>query len=370
MTRLNLRWRWCALILLSIPAILHADNAALQYWRAFAVQPTLTEKQQKIAADWQTTAMNGEARALIAQSTNALIELHRGAAISSCDWGLHFEDGMNLLLPYLGKARDLARLACLRARKEFEEGDDLAAIQDLADTLCLARHCGQDNIAICVLVQDAIEQNAYDTLTPHLGLLNQESLKELKQRLESLPAGGSLKGSAAAEQRLGIDWLIDRVEHVRDDAAFQDLFKTLMVGSPAAKQIFPTPPTREELLAQLKELRPYYEKVTPLFDLPASQFHTQLAEFNKPYINIPAGKLLVTTYDRFYDRHMAAQTHFALLKGAVAILLSGPDQIKLTQDPATHAPFDYIPRNDGFQLRSSLNSNTGAPLSITVTTRK
>src|SRR5262249_29711508 len=96
-----------------------AANAALQYWLAFSEMPTLDAEQEKLLGDWNKVPFDDAALKLIAASEKARMYLHRGAKLRRCDWGLDYGDGMYLLLPYLAKSRDLARLAALHARHEF-----------------------------------------------------------------------------------------------------------------------------------------------------------------------------------------------------------------------------------------------------------
>src|SRR5436305_1232576 len=87
------------------------QNAALRYWQAFAHLPRFDDAQQKLLAGGADAANDPAAAKLTEEGVNALLYLHRGAAIGPCDWGLHWEDGPYLLLPQLSKGRDLARLA-------------------------------------------------------------------------------------------------------------------------------------------------------------------------------------------------------------------------------------------------------------------
>ena len=96
-----------------------AQNAALQYWQAFAHMP-------QIPPPGDSGADPDEAK-LVQSGKDALLYLHRGAAVKNCDWGLHREDGPYLLLPHLAKGRDLGRLAAMKVRagSAFKRGMDM-----------------------------------------------------------------------------------------------------------------------------------------------------------------------------------------------------------------------------------------------------
>ena len=108
-------------------------NAALQYWQAFAVMPALDKGQEKILAEWATVPLDAAVRKLVESSRMSVEYLRRGARMRHCDWGLDYNDGVGLLLPHLGKARDLARLAALHARLEFERGNRGAGVEVVAN---------------------------------------------------------------------------------------------------------------------------------------------------------------------------------------------------------------------------------------------
>src|SRR5438105_12265434 len=86
------------------------QNAALKYWRAFASMPHLSEEEQEKLrgkAAGLTTPLDAKAKDLIAKSSNALHELHNGAKVSQCAWGVTMEDGLSARLNELQAARAL-----------------------------------------------------------------------------------------------------------------------------------------------------------------------------------------------------------------------------------------------------------------------
>ena len=55
-----------------------AANAAIQYWKAFSLMPTLDKDQEKILENWTTAPLDDAVKKLIADSQNSLMFLHRG----------------------------------------------------------------------------------------------------------------------------------------------------------------------------------------------------------------------------------------------------------------------------------------------------
>src|SRR5262245_11210690 len=97
-------------------------NAAMKYWQAFAQLPALDKDEEKRLEQGNKAPLDATARKLIEKSRNSRVYLHRGAKLPRCDWSLHYEDGIFLVLPHAGKARALTRLTALHARHEFEQG--------------------------------------------------------------------------------------------------------------------------------------------------------------------------------------------------------------------------------------------------------
>src|SRR5215210_9007930 len=170
-----------ALVLLSLAGLLVAaktqtalelppvsDNAALQYWQAFAMLPALDAKQEKLLENWSEAPMDDAARKFLDQSHASLMFLRRGAKLQRCDWGIDYRDGISTFLPHLGKARILARLAALDARRAFEAQQGDRAREDAFAMMALARHAGTDHTLVGTLVCYAIEEMTVDAVAPYL----------------------------------------------------------------------------------------------------------------------------------------------------------------------------------------------------------
>src|SRR5947209_6298394 len=71
----------------------HGANAAMKYWQAFALLPSLDKDQEKLLAEWNKVPLDAAALKLIDRSRESRVYLHRGAKLPRCDWGLDYEDG-------------------------------------------------------------------------------------------------------------------------------------------------------------------------------------------------------------------------------------------------------------------------------------
>src|SRR5262249_47402880 len=150
----------------------------------------------------------------------ALEMMRRGAALSHCDWAIGWADeGIGNQLPHLDGARRLSALACLRARLRFEEGQRAEAIVDILAAMAMGRHASRDGSLPAILTGYAIERSMSETLARDLPKLDARTLKNLKKRLDALPAGGSLGAGVREEQILETGWFVRQVKEAADKAS-------------------------------------------------------------------------------------------------------------------------------------------------------
>jgi len=341
-------------------------NAALQYWQAFSQLPAMDEHRQQIVANWNTVPVDADAVKLIEASSTALTYLHRGSALESCDWGLQKEDGIMLLMPHLAKARELARLALLRAREELDTQNSAAAADDIADVLVLANFVGSDTFAIGLLVQDSIEQMAFDLAASRLGQFAPESLRTLADRLGKLPHGGTLQSALRNERQFSLEWMIARLRNANDQS-WQEALRPLAIETPKGtfEAIVEELKTKAGAVQEFEEFRPFYDELTTLAERPPDVFRSRAADLLKKYQNDAVGRLMLSDFVRVFDKDLATRTRFSLLKAAVAVLLSGPGELRNFPDPAGTGPFEYAASERGFELRSKLTID-GRPVVLAV----
>ena len=329
------------------------QNAALQYWQAFAHLP-------KVPAPGDTGPDPDEAR-LVESGKDALLYLHRGASVGPCDWGLHREDGPYLLLPHLAKGRDLGRLANMKVRRDFAAGNGREAADTAADTIVMARHLSSDPTAIIsYLVQLAVERAAIENLAPHLGALDAASLEALDRRLASLPPGGSLEACVRVERDLGTGWSIRELRKMNDQDPWKDRVLTpysFNEGGPQPAKVEALAAaaggTREGALKQFESLLPYLDELDRMIKLPRDPFRAKLADLEQRIKGNAFAEAALPAMGRFYDNDAAGRARLTMLRAASAVLRGGPDRLKQFKDPYG-GTFDYQPTDDGFELRSKV----------------
>ena len=344
------------------------QNAALRYWQAFAHLPKLDERRQKLVSMASPTSpVDLESAALTEEGRDALLYLRRGAAIPRCDWGLHPEDGPNLLLPHLAKGRDLARLAVLRARVDFTHGETRAGVDAAADAMTLGRHLSTDlPTIISYLVQLVVERVAIEALAAHLGGLDPAALEHLEARLNDLPAGGSIGAAFRAERESFTDWAVGRLRGMNDADPWKQKVLGVMseAGADLDALIAASGGTREAVARRFEGLRAYFEKLAKLLPLPPDEFQKELAALNREFDANPLSKAVLPSVQKVYDRDAAGRTRMTLLKAAVAVARGGPERAAAFKD-ASGAPVEYVATDGGFELRSTVVDD-GKPVTLKV----
>lgn len=302
----------CVAIVGFVPIALAADspradlgqNAALRYWLAFQfMHDRINSTDEVIDTGLKGDPLKPEALQVVQDFKTSLTYLHQGGAIAACDWGLNWEDGYNILLPYLNYTRTLGKVAILRAEQRLAQGDRMGAVEDFADALALARHAGTHDILVCIMVQRGLQDLVLSALTPErLAMLDGPALDRLADRLDHLPPGGSLRGSVRIEQEFGQKWFIRQVKQNADrpdwaERSVQLLGNTSIDVNDAVKQAGGTP---RGVISELEKLTPIYDELATAIDSPESQWEERWAGISKRFDANPFGRILMPAYGRAY----------------------------------------------------------------------
>src|SRR5262245_22463241 len=290
------------------------NNAALQYWQAFSTMPTLDEKQKELLENWNTAPLDAKAQELINASSNSVMYLHRGAQIEVCDWGLDYDDGIGLLLPHVAKSRDLARLAALHARFEFERGNKKAARQDAVSMAALARHIGQEPIMICQLVQYLIEEATVDLVAPHVPELKASYADSLAM-FDRLPKAATLQESVMTERDFFAKWMVNKIkaEEKRQKGAGLELWKQKISGIEIPESIKYVQYV-DEILRMCDELAPKYGEMARLVTLPQPEFDEQYPMFYEAATaSSPVAQVIFPAVNKVLAKQRHSQARMAML---------------------------------------------------------
>lgn len=347
-----------------------ATNAALKYWHAFAFIPEYDEPQKEIIWNWHNVAFDKAAVEVIRKGDWSLTYLHRGAALPQCVWGLDIEaDGAECYFPYLGKARQLARLAFLRGRYRFENGDEDGGIADALAVLKLARDAGRDQLLVSFLVRTSIEDDnhnptAVHLLASYLPTLSPDGLRKLKAGLEALPAPGSVKEAWVRDLRIYVTSFRELVAGMEGSEHLSTEFGRLVHGLDMTidvdAMIAAQGGTAAGLLAGVDEAAGHIEQASHLFDLPREEAYAEATALRaKAKAAAPLVAELVPDPKLFIYRDARVRVRQAALRAAIDVLREGPKAVNGTQDPCGDGPFSYKPLpNGGFTLISALPIDT------------
>ena len=357
-----------------------SPHAAVIYWQAFAAMPTLEgdhKTKYEAAIKTATEPVSDDLRPIVARFDNALREMHRARGVAVCDWNLHYDDGPQLLLPHLQKARELSRAALLRARLRFAEQATDAAVADVVAVLKMARDCGSSPLLISLLVDMTIENMATEVLAANLTRLSPQQLDGLAAALKSLPAPSSAVECLRLEGQIFGDWmerfLIAEAARLDDPQAGGKVLAALLKqmnggSSPDAdeagadqRRSLLEALTIADVQESLRRLRTDYAEVANIAALPPAErrgrwteFEAQLAETRKSakpedvlrtlsHVALPAISKVTEREDQFHVRQQ-------LLLLAIQTLRHGPDAIQDATVPG-HGPVEYRQTDAGFELR-------------------
>lgn len=356
-----------------------APNAAGIYWQAFNAMPTLKDEQKKVldaAVGSLNSPLNDDLKPIVAQFRVSLHEMHRATAVSACDWQLDVAAGPELLLPHLQKARELSRVALLRARQQFAAGDNDAALSDVLAVFRMGRDCGVSPILISYLVNVAIEKTAIDVLAAHLPLLKPQQLEHVAKSLRELPATTNASEAILYEERLFGDWLSRKVEaeaaKLNDPQAGGKLLKAVGLMAGLEGDFNPKPDDTEgkrktELLlslsvadvrSALKVMRADYATLGKLAALPADERKTRLKEFEESLNAVRNPKTredalryfsvsLLPAVGQVLTREEQAATRWQLLLQALRVQRDGAEALQ----PIGKTKVEYQKTATGFELR-------------------
>jgi hypothetical protein len=330
-------------------------NAALKYWQAFATLPRFTAGEAaKLLEECQSMPLDAPARGMAAEARYALDMMRRGAALPYCDWGIGWADeGIGNRLPHLDGARQLSALACLRARLRFAEGQSAEAIADILAAMAMGRHASRDGSLPAILTGYAIERRMSETLARSLPKLDAKTLRDLKKRLDALPAGGRLATGVREEQILETGWFVRQVKEAKDEASVVAFLSQLWNGPGEGRALLDEcGGTRDGVIKCAEELRAWYPLLAKQMELPLEEFEK---EQDQAAANLAANPM----YKRFVPgilrcRWLKAQADVgrALLSAALAVQLEGQGVLKDHPDTVVGGSFDYVAFKDGFELRS------------------
>jgi hypothetical protein len=139
---------------------------------------------------------------MVVAASEALVELHHGAALKACDWFMSGEDGPLTNTSQRGAIREIASLAGIRARIRFRDGDSDGGVSDILAGTAAAGHLTLDGSIASVLISNKLERELDAILAQNLEKLSAAQLQQLLQGMDNPPEGSDL-GTAIQAEKIG-----------------------------------------------------------------------------------------------------------------------------------------------------------------------
>jgi hypothetical protein len=374
------------LLILTLPAArgepFRTDiNPALLYYQAFLLAPDpmseadrnyleskkgkeekLPERFGKIVAGYDNQFR------LVRQAAHATVP---------CDWGLDYSGGLNTMLPHLGRAKAVCRMAQLRAVWALQHGRQDDARDELLAAFVLGRNAASDSLLISALVQCAIEVIAYDTVAQHFGEFTPETLKQLVEGFDAAPARCMMAACMPSEKNLG-DWVLRKILELQktypgDDAKVMAGFRDSGIV-PAMeflggtnfwpRLIAASGGTSDGVVKMLRETEQIFPRLAGVLAMPQPEYEARAkqlsVEIQKTQNPFTIAFELILSGQRYPVRptEFKARAQQAMVHAAVEYKLHGESGLKSVMDPFGNGPFGFqrfvfkgVDR--GFELKSA-----------------
>ncbi len=197
-------------------------NAALVYWRAFALMKepadkTLGTKVGDIAYGKRPFDESDEAlQALINDNRTALQLAREGALLDVCDFQLDHSKGFDMQLPHLSKARSLMRLLLLEGKRFEHLGRWSEAVDNYLAAIRLGTHVATDRTIISSLVSVATIRASASALKDCVARMpsDESALHMIAEALSALPRDtGNWENALRGEEEL-FDVLVTQLDNL------------------------------------------------------------------------------------------------------------------------------------------------------------
>jgi RNA polymerase sigma factor (sigma-70 family) len=327
-------------------------NAALDWWRAFALMAEKSKEYQPILRLAQDPRVpSTQADAWFTQTQQTPLSLFAlGAGNPYCDWGIDPQEGAGALLTYTAPFRDLLRLTCLRARWYAARGNGALAVDDLAVGLRAAQlYDSRQPLIIDAVVSFACQTWAVSTAAAIAPTLDAAARQRLSAELDRIPRTKPLTEVLEQEVRFAQAQLQhvrslplpERIRMLKSYTGQQEV--SHLTSDAVLDGCMAAYPTEFERVAAHLRL-PLRERLEPC----SPRFSTGDAHPNALLMAcFPDLSALARSSVRCEVQRVA-------LKAGLAFLETGPPGLASVVNPLTGNPFTRESTADGFRLRLEL----------------
>jgi hypothetical protein len=337
------------------PADATLTNAAVLYRQAFALYDALSDAQKAFIGDPKTN-IDASAEAELCEKIRPICDLMQQAvALTNCDWELPRPYAVDMKMPHLAKARQLARTANWSANR-CHTGDTTGAVAELVAASRLGHHLASQ-FGIGCLVDAAIQGLLLETAREHASLWRLAGDADILAD----PNYGAEFPAAISQEADAISDNADRLSTRPADEAISNLNVFALAFGLGDN----TPELQKMGPAQgIAYLRQFGEAVRGYGDallLSDSDYQTWRESMGKTNQFLD---LAISQAAPMAERMQRATITAEMTQAGLAIIRDGPDALQSRLNPATGKPFVYTQTDDGFELESGYQSTNLPPLHL------
>ena len=319
-------------------------NPALLYWQAAAELPSLSDTQVKQLREIADGKVDFKAEILEGSDFKWTLAFLRKAVASEapCEWGLAWEDTLEMRTPHLAKMREFSVVTLVLAEAKFANGETASGIDLLLIAHHIARDAGADSSILGNVIQNFLERRTIAAEARHCLRWDTAGRADYSRRLAALPELSPLHRAFLTEL-VWIDWFKNEIEGNLEEASkkfglsgkYSDLLKS--------------PGVIEEMI---EIYRKKHAEGIVILKLEGEARHLAVAEFEKEQVankdlpkNLFVSLLMpkLSNMVRSEDQTILAK---AMMKSA---LEHGPE---IGEQDVDGQPFELIRKDDGIELNS------------------
>lgn len=338
-------------------------NPALLYYQAFLAAPdpmSSADMDYLYSAAARSQPLPERFGKLFAGYDNQF-KLVRQAAQAKvpCDWGIDMTPGPATLLLPLARAKAVMQAARFRVMWELQQGQQAEARDDLLAAMALGRNLSRDGTLISVLVQVAMEAIASSTIAENFGRFSPETLQQLMDGLDALPARGTVAASMRTEKLFFHDWLVQKVTEIKTESAGDETkalaaIRKLVVGAAGPEEadkanrpdvwtrvLNASGGTSDGYLNLLNRQGQNFEQLAAIAALPYGEFQSQYAAFTNDFGKSSDPFLFLPALQKARAREFRIEATLAIVRAAVEYKLHGEAGLQSVNDPCGQGPFGF-----------------------------
>lgn len=353
------------------------DNAALLYYQAFCVYEKPDDSMKDMVGDLAKGKIepNPTITKYIEGCRPAIKLAESAGALTKCDWGVKYSDGLDAQARHLAETRMLTYIILADARIALSQDNYDLAIQRCLTARKLAIDVGQDPLAVGYLVEKAIEKLTNKCIQEILSadVMDLQTLQQLKSRLDELDSRVKpVEFFLETEQEVMARYIT--TERIRDLLPYinpESLPRLVNASDDTREYILNYVRNADEQFCRknLVYFNNYWSEIFSALKLPYQQAYNELKELEKKYLenyndcqenpDAIMTILLGPAWDKPYNDGIQSETFSNAVKTALEIYILTAQTGQLPDSLPACSPkdlyggnnFEYKKTADGFVLR-------------------